>query len=126
MIIPNTNTLGVPFGQSATPNLADLIAGKFGLFHAKDAPECADLNTARTGYMKVPPDSKNNPQSGELAYGNLQTWDSLGCGDSGDRQIPPVGGAKEWVNQILFMADGSLYTRARVNDGAFQPWIKRW
>lgn len=53
MIIPNTNTLGVPFGQSATPNLADLIAGKFGLFHAKDAPECADLNTARTGYMKV-------------------------------------------------------------------------
>lgn len=126
MIIPNTNTLGAQPGQSAVPNLADLIAGKFGLLYAQDAPVCTNLDTATAGYMTITPDTKNNPQPGGLAFGMVQTLDSLGAGDNGQRTIPPVGGAKEWVMQILFMADGSLYTRARINDGAFQPFIKRW
>ncbi|EHL2774550.1 hypothetical protein KCE64_005400 [Salmonella enterica subsp. enterica serovar Hvittingfoss] len=126
MITVNSNTLGAQPGQSAAPDLADLIAGKFGLLHAKDAPECADLDTAIVGYMKVTPATKNNPQTGELAYGNLRTLDSLGCGDDGARMIPPTGSPKEWVMQIVLMADGSLYTRCRINDGAFGAFIKRW
>ncbi|ECJ2221582.1 hypothetical protein FNS94_06675 [Salmonella enterica] len=125
MIITNTTTLGALTGQPE-PNLAELISGLFGLFHVKDAPVCENLDAAMTGYMKITPDSKSNPQSGELAYGNLQTWDSLGCGDSGVKVIPPVGGATEWIIQIAFMADGSLLTRSRVNNGAFRPWIRRW
>lgn len=126
MIIPNTNTLGAQSGQSVVPSLAELMAGKFGLFHAKDAPVCTELNTARVGYMAVTPDTRGNPQPGNMAYGVVQTLDSLGCGESGNRQIPPAGDAKEWIMQILFMADGSLYTRSRINDGAFSPFIKRW
>lgn len=125
MITVNTNTLGAQSGQPA-PNLADLIAGRFGLFHAKDAPVCEDLDTAKVAYMTITPDTKGNPQSGPMAYGNLQTLDSLGAGDDGQKVIPTVGGAKEWITQILFMADGSLYTRARVNTNDFQPFIKRW
>ncbi|EEC6275541.1 hypothetical protein GWC37_09735 [Salmonella enterica subsp. enterica serovar Braenderup] len=125
MIIPNTNTLGAQGGQPAL-NLADLIAGRFGLFHAEDAPVCEDLDAARVAYMSVTPDTKGNPQSGPMAYGNLQTLDSLGAGEDGQRTVPPVGGAKEWITQVLFMADGSLYTRARVNNNGYLPFIKRW
>ncbi|EIX3165357.1 hypothetical protein MKB28_005510 [Salmonella enterica] len=128
MIIPNTNTLGEQSGQATAtaPNLADLISGRFGLLHAKDAPVCASLDTAMVGYMLVTPSTQGNPQSGNLAYGMVQTLDSRGAGDNGQRTVPPVGAAKEWVTQILFMADSSLYTRTRVNDNAFQPFIKRW
>lgn len=126
MILTNTNTLGAQTGQSAVPNLAELIAGRFGLLHAEDAPVCTNLDTAMVGYMLITPDTKGNPQSGNLAYGQVQTLDSLGAGDNGQKVIPPVGGAKEWITQILFMADGSLYTRARVNENAFLPFVKRW
>lgn len=125
MITVNSNTLGAQGGQPAL-NLAELIAGRFGLFYAKDAPVCEDLDTAKVAYMSVTPDTKGNPQSGPMAYGNLQTLDSLGAGEDGQRKIPPVGATKEWVTQVLFMADGSLYTRARVNNNPFQPFIKRW
>lgn len=125
MIIPNTNTLGAQGGQPAL-NLAELTAGRFGLFHAKDAPVCADLDAATVGYMMITPGTKGNPQAGDYAYGMVQTLDSLGAGDDGQLKVPPVGGAKEWITQILFMADGSMYTRARVNANAFQPFIKRW
>ncbi|EBC7338195.1 hypothetical protein ACOIPX_003439 [Salmonella enterica] len=126
MIIANTNTLGAQSGQSAALNLADLIAGRFGLFHAEDAPICDNLDNAIIGYMTITPDTKGNPQSGDFAYGQVQTLDSLGAGDDGQKIIPPVGGAKEWITQIILMADGSLYSRARVNNMAFQPFIKRW
>lgn len=126
MIIANTNTLGAQSGQSAAPNLADLIAGRFGLFHAEDAPICDNLDNAIIGYMTITPDTKGNPQSGDFAYGQVQTLDSLGAGDDGQKIIPPVGGAKEWITQVILMADGSLYSRARVNNMAFQPFIKRW
>ncbi|HFG7809407.1 TPA: hypothetical protein ACIA70_000988 [Salmonella enterica subsp. enterica serovar Java] len=76
--------------------------------------------------VQFSPDTKDNPQSGDFAYGMVQTLDSLGAGDNGQKVIPPVGGAKEWIIQILFMADGSLYTRARVNDNPFLPYVKRW
>lgn len=123
MIIVNSNTLGAPAGSA--PGIASL-AGKFGLFHAGDAPVCANLNTATVGYMKITPDTKGNPQSGSMAYGMVQTLDSLGAGDDGQRVIPAVGSAKEWIAQILFMADGSMYTRFRVNNNAFQAFVKRW
>ncbi|MMS77489.1 hypothetical protein D9O31_13195 [Salmonella enterica] len=125
MITVNTNTLGAQPGQSA-PNMADLIAGRFGLFHAKEAPICDNLDNAIIGYMTITPDTKGNPQSGDFAYGQVQSIDSLGAGDDGKKVIPPVGGAKEWITQILLMADGSLYSRARVNANGFQPFIKRW
>ncbi|EEI6040121.1 hypothetical protein GWF43_08830 [Salmonella enterica] len=125
MIIPNTNTLGEQSGQSVL-NLAELMAGRFGLFHAHDAPVCANLDTATVGYMTITPDTKGNPASGDAAYGMVQTLDSLGAGDSGRRVIPPVGGTKEWIIQVLFMGDGSLYTRCRVNNGVFLPFVKRW
>ncbi|ECI8027892.1 hypothetical protein E2G82_27685, partial [Salmonella enterica subsp. enterica serovar Ramatgan] len=64
MITVNTNTLGAQSGQSAVPNLADLIAGRFGLFHAEDAPICDNLDNAIIGYMAITPDTKGNPQSG--------------------------------------------------------------
>ncbi|EEO3477079.1 hypothetical protein G6212_000863 [Salmonella enterica subsp. enterica] len=126
MITVNTNTLGAQSGQSVTPNLADLIAGRFGLFHAEDAPICDNLDNAIIGYMAITPDTKGNPQSGEFAYGQVQSIDSLGAGNDGQKVIPPVGGAKEWITQILLMADGSLYSRSRVNANGFQPFIKRW
>ncbi|EBR2686885.1 hypothetical protein GJ842_19685 [Salmonella enterica] len=128
MIITNANTLGEQSGQATatTPNLADLISGRFGLLHAKDAPVCASLDTAMIGYMLVTPDTQNNPQSGDMAFGMVRTLDSFGAGDDGQRTVPPVGSVKEWITQILFMADGSLYTRTRVNDGAFKPFVKRW
>lgn len=125
MIIPNTNTLGEQSGQSAL-NLAGQISGRFGLLHAKDAPICANLDTAMVGYMAITPDTQGNPQSGDQAFGMVQTLDSLGAGDDGQRTVPPVGGTKEWIIQVLFMADGSLYTRYRVNNGRFSPFIKRW
>lgn len=125
MIAVNSNTLGAQGGQPA-PNLADLIAGRFGLFHAKDAPVCNNLDTAAVGYMTVTPDTNGNPQSGDMAFGMVQTLNSLGAGNDGQKVIPLVGGAKEWITQILFMADGSLYTRARVNNNSFQPFVKRW
>ncbi|EAN7516515.1 hypothetical protein DC560_19725 [Salmonella enterica] len=125
MITVNTNTLGAQTGQPA-PNLADLIAGRFGLLHAEDAPVCTDLDTAKVGYMTITPDTKGNPQSGDFAYGQVQTVDSLGAGNDGQKVIPPVGGSREWITQILLMADGSLYSRSRVNNGGFQPFIKRW
>ncbi|EEP6115467.1 hypothetical protein HBC34_002898 [Salmonella enterica] len=125
MIIPNTNTLGEQSGQSAL-NLADLISGRFGLLHANDAPVCANLDTAMVGYMAITPDTRGNPQSGNQAFGMVQTLDSLGAGDDGQRTLPPVGGSKEWVIQILLMADGSLYTRYRVNNGKFSSFVKRW
>ncbi|EAA6549928.1 hypothetical protein DRK11_08665, partial [Salmonella enterica subsp. diarizonae] len=108
------------------PNLADLIAGRFGLFHAEDAPICDNLDNAIIGYMTITPDTKGNPQSGDFAYGQVQSIDSLGAGNDGKKVIPPVGGAKEWITQILLMADGSLYSRSRVNNGGFQPFVKRW
>lgn len=126
MITVNTNTLGVQSGQSAAPNLADLIAGKFGLLYAQDAPVCANLDTAVVGYMMVTPDTKGNPQAGDMAYGMVQTLDSLGAGNDGQKAIPTVGGSREWITQIILMADGSLYSRARVNNNVFQPFIKRW
>ncbi|ECE6803539.1 hypothetical protein DSG34_04125 [Salmonella enterica subsp. diarizonae] len=128
MIIPNTTTLGEQSGQTTAtaPNLANLISGRFGLFHASDAPVCVNLDAAIVGYMAITPDTKGNPQSGNQAFGMVQTLDSLGAGDDGQRTVPPVGGTKEWVIQILFMADGSLYTRYRVNNGRFSPFIKRW
>ncbi|EIL4580686.1 hypothetical protein LLW77_000361 [Salmonella enterica] len=124
----NTNTLGEQSGQATatTPNLADLISGRFGLLHAKDAPVCASLDTAMIGYMFVTPNTQGNPQSGDMAFGMVQTLDSFGAGNDGQRTVPPVGSVKEWITQILFMADGSLYTRTRVNNNAFQPFIKRW
>ncbi|ECJ4380241.1 hypothetical protein DLB95_24265 [Salmonella enterica subsp. diarizonae] len=125
MITVNTNTLGAQTGQPA-PNLADLIAGRFGLFHAEDAPICDNLDNAIIGYMTITPDTKGNPQSGDFAYGQVQSIDSLGAGNDGKKVIPPVGGAKEWITQILLMADGSLYSRSRVNNGGFQPFVKRW
>ncbi|EDQ8489480.1 hypothetical protein GQ231_003226 [Salmonella enterica] len=125
MITVNTNTLGAQTGQPV-PNLAELIAGRFGLFHAKDASVCTHLDTATVGYMTVTPDTKGNPQSGDVAFGMVQTLDSLGAGNDGQKVIPAVGAAKEWITQILFMADGSLYTRARVNNNGFQPFVKRW
>ncbi|EAS5299209.1 hypothetical protein MKM07_002883 [Salmonella enterica] len=125
MITVNTNTLGAQTGQPA-PNLADLIAGRFGLFAANGAQICTNLDVAMVGYMMIIPDTKGNPQSGDMAYGMVQTLDSLGAGNDGQKVIPPVGAAKEWITQILLMADGSLYTRSRVNNGAFQPFIKRW
>ncbi|HBL9998245.1 TPA: hypothetical protein LT059_002752 [Salmonella enterica subsp. enterica serovar Kodjovi] len=125
MITANKNTLGAQTGQP-TPNLSELIAGRFGLFHAKDAPVCNNLDTATVGYMTVTPDTNGNPQSGDMAFGMVQTLNSLGAGDDGQKVIPPVGGSKEWITQILFMADGSLYTRARVNNNSFQPFVKRW
>ncbi|EAA4186796.1 hypothetical protein QF20_002277 [Salmonella enterica subsp. enterica] len=125
MITVNSNTLGAQNGQPAL-NLADLIAGRFGLFHAKDAPVCTNLDTARVGYMAVTPDTKGNPQSGNMAFGMVQTLDSLGAGEDGQRPVPPVGDIKEWITQILFMADGSMYTRARVNNNGYLPFIKRW
>ncbi|EHG9339365.1 hypothetical protein J6F59_001901 [Salmonella enterica] len=125
MIIANTNTLGEQTGQPA-PNLADLIAGRFGLLHAKDAPVCTNLDTAMVGYMLITPDTVKNPQSGDSAYGMVRTLDSLGAGDDGQKIIPPTGGTKEWITQILLMADGSLYTRCRVNNNAFLQFIKRW
>lgn len=125
MIIPNTNTLGEQSGQPAL-NLAELISGRFGLFHAEDAPVCANLDAAMVGYMAITPDTKGNPQSGNMAFGMVQTLDSLGAGDDGRRTLPSVGGSKEWVIQILLMADGSLYNRYRVNNGKFSPFIKRW
>ncbi|EIX5506254.1 hypothetical protein MKO94_002607 [Salmonella enterica] len=125
MITVNTNTLGAQTGQPA-PNLADLIAGRFGLFAANGAQICTNLDVAMVGYMMIIPDTKGNPQSGDMAYGMVQTLDSLGAGNDGQKVIPPVGAAKEWIKQILLMADGSLYTRSRVNNGAFQPFIKRW
>lgn len=124
MIITNANTLGEQSGQSAL-NLADL-SGRFGLFYVNDATVCENLDTAMIGYMLVAPDTKGNPQSGDQAFGMVQTLDSLGAGDDGRRTVPPVGSVKEWITQILFMVDGSLYTRTRVNDGAFKPFIKRW
>ncbi|EGO2818966.1 hypothetical protein ITU92_003108 [Salmonella enterica] len=128
MIIPNANTLGEQSGQTAAapPNLADLISGRFGLFYADDAPVCENLDTAMIGYMLVTPDTKGNPQSGALAYGQLQTLDSFGAGNDGQRTLPPVGEIKEWVMQIVLMADGSMYSRNRINNGTFQPFIKRW
>ncbi|EBU3912552.1 hypothetical protein CWK15_14035 [Salmonella enterica] len=128
MITTNTNTLGAQGGQStpSVPGLAELIAGRFGLLHAEDAPFCPDLDTAIVGYMTITPDTKGNPQSGDFAYGQVQTLDSLGAGNDGQKLIPPVGGAKEWITQILLMADGSLYSRSRVNANGFQPFIKRW
>ncbi|EHJ3657143.1 hypothetical protein J9T75_002336 [Salmonella enterica] len=126
MILTNINTLGAQTGQSAVPNLAELIAGRFGLFAANGAPICTNLDTAMMGYMMIIPVTKGNPQLGDFAYGMVQTLDSLGAGDNGQKVIPPVGGAKEWITQILFMADGSLYTRARVNENAFLPFVKRW
>ncbi|HFZ8572531.1 TPA: hypothetical protein ACIPFX_004397 [Salmonella enterica subsp. enterica serovar Birkenhead] len=126
MILTNTTTMGRSFGQSAAPNLAELVAGRFGLFYAEDAPVCTNLDTAMVGYMKVTPTTKANPQSGPLAYGNVQTLDSRGAGNDGRRTIPPTGVTPEWVMQILFMADGSLFTRSRINNGAFGPFIKRW
>ncbi|HFE7541951.1 TPA: hypothetical protein ACGADT_003233 [Salmonella enterica subsp. enterica serovar Newport] len=125
MITVNTNTLGAQTGLPA-PNLADLIAGRFGLFHAKDAPFCDNLDTAMMGYMMITPGTKGNPQSGDMAFGMVQTLDSLGADNDGQKVIPPVGGAKEWITQILLMADGSLYSRSRVNANDFQPFIKRW
>lgn len=125
MITVNKNTLGAQTGQPV-PNLAELIAGRFGLLHAKDAPVCNNLDTAAVGYMTVTPDTNGNPQSGDMAFGMVQTLNSLGAGNDGQKVIPPVGGAKEWITQILFMADGSLYTRARVNNNSFQPFVKRW
>lgn len=125
MIIANTNTLGEQSGQPAL-NLAELVAGRFGLFYAEDAPVCANLDTAISGYMTVTPDTKGNPQSGNLAYGMVQMLNSLGAGTDGRRAIPATGGTKEWITQILLMADGSLYTRCRVNNNAFQSWVKRW
>ncbi|EAV6574702.1 hypothetical protein FAS80_18260 [Salmonella enterica] len=123
MIITNSNTLGAP----AEMQLAlAALSGRFGLFYAEDAPLCADLDTATMGYMTITPDTKGNPQSGELAYGNVQTLDSLGAGADGRKAIPETGGAKEWITQILLMADGSIYTRIRVNNMAFQPFAKRW
>ncbi|AXC64656.1 hypothetical protein DOE63_02750 [Salmonella enterica subsp. diarizonae serovar 59:z10:-] len=124
MIIPNTNTLGAQGEGSAPP--ATKLSGCFGLFHAHDAPVCANLDTAMVGYMEVTPVTQGNPQPGNMAFGMVQTLDSFGAGDNGQRTLPPVGEIKEWVMQLLFMADGSLYTRARINAGAFQPWIKRW
>ncbi|EKB8601841.1 hypothetical protein PUX38_000831 [Salmonella enterica] len=128
MIITNTNTLGEQSGQTTAtaPNLADLISGRFGLFHANDAPACENLDAAMIGYMFVTPDTQGNPQSGDMAFGMVQTLNSFGAGNDGQRTVPPVGSVKEWITQILFMADGSLYTRTRVNDGAFKPFIKRW
>ncbi|ECW3056303.1 hypothetical protein F3X21_00700 [Salmonella enterica] len=126
MIIPNTNTLGEQSGQAAAaPNLAEL-SGRFGLFYAGDASICADLGAATVGYMAVAPGTKGNPQTGEQAYGMVQTLDSFGAGSDGRRAVPPVGELKEWVMQILFMVDGSLYTRSRINAGEFPPFIKRW
>ncbi|EKA7109465.1 hypothetical protein OL205_003481 [Salmonella enterica] len=123
MIITNTNTLGAPAEMQVA--LAAL-SGRFGLLFADEAPICENLDTATSGYMTITPETKNNPQSGELAYGNVQTLDSLGAGADGRRAIPAVGGTKEWITQILFMADGSLYTRCRVNNNDFQPFVKRW
>lgn len=123
MIITNSNTLGEP----AEMQLAlAALAGRFGLFYAKDAPVCENLDTAIAGYMTITPDTKGNPQSGNLAYGMVQTLDSLGAGAGGRRAIPATGGTKEWITQILLMADGSLYTRCRVNNLPFQPFVKRW
>ncbi|ENE8565965.1 hypothetical protein ABN789_001822 [Salmonella enterica] len=123
MIITNANTLGAP----AEIQIAlAALSGRFGLLFADEAPICENLDTATSGYMTITPETKNNPQSGELAYGNVQTLDSLGAGADGRRAIPAVGGTKEWITQILFMADGSLYTRCRVNNNDFQPFVKRW
>lgn len=124
MITVNTNTLGAQTGQPAP--LAELIAGRFGLFAANGAQICTNLDVAMVGYMMIIPDTKGNPQSGDMAFGMVQTLDSLGAGNDGQKVIPPVGAAKEWITQILLMADGSLYTRSRVNNGGFQPFIKRW
>lgn len=128
MIILNSNTLGEQSGQTTAtlPNLADLISGRFGLLHAEDAPVCENLDTAMIGYMLVTPDTKGNPQSGDLAYGQLQTLDSFGAGNDGQRTVPPVGETKEWVMQIVLMADGSMYSRNRINNGTFQPFVRRW
>ncbi|EEA3739672.1 hypothetical protein J5047_003339 [Salmonella enterica] len=123
MIITNSNTLGAPAEMQIA--LAAL-SGRFGLFYAEDAPICEDLDNATMGYMTITPDTKGNPQSGELAWGNVQTLDSLGAGADGRKPIPKAGGVKEWITQILLMADGSLYTRIRVNNNAFQPFVKRW
>ncbi|ENM6343161.1 hypothetical protein AB8H83_001061 [Salmonella enterica] len=127
MIILNSNTLGEQSGQTAAtpPNLADL-SGRFGLFHANDAPVCENLDAAMIGYMLVTPDTKGNPQTGILAYGMVQTLDSFGAGNDGQRTLPPVGEIKEWVMQIVLMADGSLYSRNRINSNTFQPFLKRW
>lgn len=127
MITVNTNTLGAQGGQStpSVPGLAELIAGRFGLFHAEDAPICDNLDNAIIGYMAITPDTKGNPQSGDFAYGQVQSVDSLGAGNDGQKVIPTVGSSREWITQILLMADGSLYSRSRVNNGGFQPFIRR-
>ncbi|EEM6320239.1 hypothetical protein Q1B84_001523 [Salmonella enterica] len=123
MITTNTNTLGAPAEMQIA---LEALSGRFGLFYAEDAPVCEDLNSAIVGYVSITPDTHGNPQSGELAYGNVQTLDSLGAGADGRKVIPETGGAKEWITQVAFMADGSLYSRIRVNNNAFQSWVKRW
>ncbi|EDU6365843.1 hypothetical protein ACE073_003718 [Salmonella enterica] len=123
MITTNSTTLG----ESAEMQIAlSALSGRFGLFHAKDAPVCANLDTATAGYMSITPETKGNPVTGSAAYGMVQTLNSFGAGADGRKVIPPVGGVKEWIIQVLFMGDGSLYTRCRVNNGAFQQFVKRW
>ncbi|EGG3070598.1 hypothetical protein MOR33_004447 [Salmonella enterica] len=125
MISVNSGVLGQQEEREELPDLA-VVAGRFGLMNSGPAPVCTDLNRTTVGEMLVTPDTKNNPVSGSQGWGLVVTWDSLGAGQDGLRVIPDTGAAKEWITQMLMVADGSLYTRTRINQEAFGAFVKRW
>ncbi|HAB4051794.1 TPA_asm: hypothetical protein GBY29_18700, partial [Salmonella enterica subsp. diarizonae] len=103
-----------------------VVAGRWGLLPAGRFPECISLDTAMVGFMLVTPDTTGNPASGEDAYGIAWTLSTMGAGNDGQRCIPERAVDQEWITQILFMADGSLYERVRTNKMAFTKFVKRW
>ncbi|EDV5020544.1 hypothetical protein ID80_000998 [Salmonella enterica subsp. enterica serovar Ball] len=126
MIYTETDTLGG--GTSDITEVPDpaVVAGRWGLLPAGRFPQCDDLDTAMMGYMLVTPDTRGNPQSGETAFGMAWTLSTMGAGNDGRRSIPVQAVDQEWITQVLFMADGSLYQRVRTNKTAFTTFVKRW
>ncbi|ECI4647696.1 hypothetical protein ID80_005075 [Salmonella enterica subsp. enterica serovar Ball] len=126
MIYTETDMPGI--GTSDVTEVPDpaVVAGRWGLLPAGRFPQCDDLDTAMVGYMLVTPQTTGNPQSGEDAYGIVWTLSTAGAGSDGRRCIPVQAVDQEWITQVLFMADGSLYERVRTNNAAFTAFVKRW
>ncbi|HBZ9867374.1 TPA: hypothetical protein MND73_004304 [Salmonella enterica subsp. houtenae] len=127
MIYSNTVVLGKVIRNVLQVPDPQVVAGRWGLLPSDRFETCVALDTAMVGYMQVTPQTAGNPQSGSGAWGIVQTLSTYGAGDDGKRSLgAPPRGSQEWVTQILFMADGSLYTRTRTNEEAFKPFVKRW
>lgn len=127
MIYNNTARLGKGIREVNQVPDPSVVAGRWGLLPAGAFPVCVDLDTAMVGYMQVTPQTGHNPLSGDSGRGIVQTLSTYGAGNDGQRLLSaPAANSQEWVTQILFMADGSLYTRTRTNAEKWKAFVKRW